>query len=52
MKSYGCDAIVAAMLMFATIASADVAVPAPGASPRIDAIKKAGALRAVARKGG
>jgi polar amino acid transport system substrate-binding protein len=45
MKSYGCAAIAAAMLTFATIASADVAVPAPGASPRIDAIKKAGALR-------
>src|SRR5205823_7313964 len=45
MKSYGCGAIAAAMLTFATIASGDVAVPAPGASPRIDAIKKAGALR-------
>src|SRR5207248_3722119 len=45
MKSYGYGAIAAAMFTFATIASADVAVPAPGASPRIDAIKKAGALR-------
>src|SRR5690349_3305990 len=45
MKSYGCAAIAAAMLTFAATASADVAVPAPGASPRIDAIKKAGALR-------
>src|SRR5205809_7438628 len=45
MKSYGCAAIAAALLTFATIVSADVAVPAPGASPRIDAIKKAGALR-------
>ena len=45
MNSYGCGAVAAAMLTFATIASADVAVPVPGASPRIDAIKKAGALR-------
>src|SRR5438876_2546168 len=45
MKSYGCGAVAAAMLTFATIASADVAVPAPGASPRIDAIKKSGVLR-------
>ncbi|MEP7207012.1 MAG: transporter substrate-binding domain-containing protein [Casimicrobiaceae bacterium] len=30
---------------FAVAAWADVAVPAPGASPRIDAIKKAGVLR-------
>jgi polar amino acid transport system substrate-binding protein len=30
---------------FATTIYADVPVPAPGASPRIDAIKKAGALR-------
>jgi polar amino acid transport system substrate-binding protein len=34
-----------AAFMFATAAFADVAVPAPGASPRIDAIKKAGVLR-------
>ena len=45
MKSYGCAAIAAALLTFATTASADVAVPALGASPRIDAIKKAGVLR-------
>ena len=35
-------------LMFAVVASsavADVPVPAPGTSPRVDAIKKAGALR-------
>ncbi|MEO5701911.1 MAG: transporter substrate-binding domain-containing protein [Casimicrobiaceae bacterium] len=30
---------------FAVVAWADVALPAPGASPRIDAIKKAGVLR-------
>ena len=34
-----------ALLASATTAAADVPVPAPGASPRIDAIKKAGALR-------
>ena len=34
-----------AVLTYALPASADVPVPAPGASPRIDAIKKAGALR-------
>ena len=34
-----------AALGFATMVYADVAVPAPGASPRIDAIKKAGVLR-------
>ena len=34
-----------AAITFATTALADVAVPAPGASPRIDAIKKAGVLR-------
>jgi polar amino acid transport system substrate-binding protein len=36
---------VAALSFAATAALADVAVPAPGASPRVDAIKKAGALR-------
>jgi polar amino acid transport system substrate-binding protein len=37
---------VALTLLFAALpALADVAVPAPGASPRIDAIKKAGVLR-------
>jgi polar amino acid transport system substrate-binding protein len=34
-----------AALGFATTIYADVSVPAPGASPRIDAIKKAGVLR-------
>ena len=34
-----------AALSFATTIYADVPVPAPGASPRIDAIKKAGVLR-------
>jgi polar amino acid transport system substrate-binding protein len=34
-----------AALSFATAALAEVVVPAPGASPRIDAIKKAGVLR-------
>src|SRR4249920_1092338 len=34
-----------AAVLFAFPAIADVAVPAPGASPRVDAIKKAGVLR-------
>src|SRR4030095_7264237 len=34
-----------ALLAFAGAAAADVAVPAPGTSSRIDAIKKAGVLR-------
>jgi len=34
-----------AAVTLATIATADVSVPGPGSSPRIDAIKKAGALR-------
>ncbi|HET9046295.1 MAG TPA: transporter substrate-binding domain-containing protein [Casimicrobiaceae bacterium] len=34
-----------ALLVFASVAAADVAVPAAGTSPRIDAIKKAGVLR-------
>src|SRR5438132_11205638 len=45
MKRYGCAAIAAAILGCASTTYADVAVPAPGASPRIDAIKKAGVLR-------
>jgi len=45
MKRYGCAVIAAAILACAPAAHADVAVPAPGASPRIDAIKKAGVLR-------
>ena len=39
-----CSAMMAS-LVSATAVYADVPVPAPGASPRIDAIKKAGALR-------
>jgi polar amino acid transport system substrate-binding protein len=34
-----------AVLAFALSTYADVPVPAPGASPRVDAIKKAGVLR-------
>jgi len=34
-----------ALLAVAASSIADVAVPAPGASPRVDAVKKAGALR-------
>ena len=34
-----------ALLAFALTTNADVAVPVPTASPRIDAIKKAGVLR-------
>jgi len=45
MKRYGCAAIAAAILGCASTTYADVPVPAPGASPRIDAIKKAGVLR-------
>jgi polar amino acid transport system substrate-binding protein len=43
MKRFGCA--ICAAFAFAATAYADVSVPAPGASPRIDAIKKAGALR-------
>jgi len=39
-----CALALAALTGYAA-AQADVAVPAPGASPRVDAIKKAGALR-------
>jgi polar amino acid transport system substrate-binding protein len=45
MKRNGCALIAAAMLACAAPTYADVAVPAAGASPRIDAIKKAGVLR-------
>src|SRR5437660_6159964 len=45
MKRYGCAAIAAAILGCASTTYADVPVPAPGTSPRIDAIKKAGVLR-------
>jgi len=41
---FRCGAGVAALAL-TLAANADVPVPAPGASPRIDAIKKAGALR-------
>ena len=43
-KSFG-GAVLALSLLIALPALAEVAVPAPGASPRIDAIKKAGVLR-------
>ena len=45
MKAMFCCAAGLAMLAFALTTNADVAVPAPAASPRIDAIKKAGVLR-------
>jgi polar amino acid transport system substrate-binding protein len=45
MKSFVCVAVATATFAFVTTSYADVAVPAPGASPRIDAIKKAGVLR-------
>ncbi|HEY3180354.1 MAG TPA: transporter substrate-binding domain-containing protein [Casimicrobiaceae bacterium] len=45
MKSFVCVAVATAAFAFVTTAYADVAVPASGASPRIDAIKKAGVLR-------
>src|SRR5947208_5508963 len=45
MKSFVCFAFATAAFAVVTTARADVTVPAPGASPRIDAIKKAGVLR-------
>ena len=45
MRALIASAAALAAITFATTALADVAVPAPGASPRIDAIKKAGVLR-------
>ncbi len=45
MKSIARCAALCATLICAASAFADVAVPAPGASPRVDAIKKAGVLR-------
>jgi len=36
---------ITALTSLASVANADVPVPAPGASPRVDAIKKAGTLR-------
>lgn len=46
MKCFARCAAALAPLVFALSAAADVPVPAPGVSPRIDAIKKAGVLRA------
>jgi polar amino acid transport system substrate-binding protein len=43
--TFGCRAAALLFVAFASPALADVAVPAPGTSPRIDAIKKAGTLR-------
>src|SRR5216110_867223 len=45
MKRYGCAVVTAATLACAATTYADVAVPTPGTSPRVDAIKKAGVLR-------
>ena len=45
MKSVVRCGITFAALAFAATTYADIAVPAPGASPRVDAIKKAGVLR-------
>src|SRR6266568_5450528 len=45
MKSLVCCVAIAVLLVLAVPARADVPVPATGASPRIDAIKKAGVLR-------
>src|SRR4029453_10112964 len=45
MKSLARSAALVAALIATVSAYGDVAVPAPGASPRIDAIKKAGVLR-------
>jgi polar amino acid transport system substrate-binding protein len=45
MKSVVRCGIAFVALAFAVTAYADVAVPAPGTSPRVDAIKKAGVLR-------
>lgn len=45
MKSFVRYGSAFAAVAFALMANAEVPVPAPGASPRVDAIKKAGALR-------
>src|SRR5438105_10931211 len=45
MKSLVCSVSIAVLLVLAVAARADVPVAAPGTSPRIDAIKKSGALR-------
>ena len=45
MKVSGRYLVAVAAALLALPAAADVAVPAPGASPRVDAIKKAGVLR-------
>jgi polar amino acid transport system substrate-binding protein len=44
-KPFARSALLLVMLTCASEALADVAIPAPGASPRVDAIKKAGVLR-------
>ena len=44
MKSFARCGIAAALLLAAATALADVPVPAPGISPRVDAIKKSGVL--------
>jgi len=45
MESFARCGIAAALLLAAAAAFADVPVPAPGSSPRVDAIKKSGVLR-------
>ena len=45
MESFARCGIAAALLLAAAAAFADVPVPAPGTSPRVDAIKKSGVLR-------
>src|SRR2546430_1145262 len=45
MKSFVCFALATAAVSVVATARADGTVPAPGASPRIDAIKKSGVLR-------
>src|SRR5258708_10805603 len=45
MKSLVCCVAIAVLLVLAVPARADVPVPAPGASPRVDSIRKAGVLR-------
>jgi polar amino acid transport system substrate-binding protein len=45
MKRFACSVASTALLIAAIGAHADVPVPGPGASPRIDAIKKSGVLR-------
>ena len=45
MESFARCGIAAALLLAAAAAFADVPIPAPGSSPRVDAIKKSGVLR-------